>query len=97
MFREVNINVLSIKETFEKENLSQAKALIISGPFKPLSEKEIDVLKDYVKEGGGLFVMLHISSPAQKLFETFGVEITKGAISEKENFLNKKQIFMFPI
>lgn len=85
------IEVRSIKGTFNLEQLSTAKALIISGPFKPITEQEINVLNDYVNSGGILIVMLHISQPAQKLFQSFSISITNGAISELENLVDNKK------
>lgn len=75
---------------FNEEQLKRFDAIIISGPFKPFTEEEISLLQSYVQRGGKLIVMLHISMPAVELFKKFGVEITKGPISETVNIINNK-------
>jgi len=91
VLKKEGLDVQSTKESFDFEKLSKAKAVIISGPFKPITETEIAELKKYINTGGKLIVMLHISQPAQKLFESFNVTITNGAISEKENLASNKK------
>lgn len=92
IFREIGFDIKTTKNIIQPDSINSAKAIIISGPFKPFSDQEIEALYDYVNNGGNLTVMLHIASPASKLFEKFGVKITNGAISETENFVTDKNL-----
>lgn len=92
IFRETGFDIKINKNIIQPDSINSAKAVIISGPFKPFSDQEIEALYNYVNNGGNLAVMLHIASPAAKLFEKFGVSITNGAISEAENFATDKNL-----
>lgn len=95
ILKKEGIKVSSSNITLSPELLSNFQTLIISGPFKPFSKEEIDNLVNFVQAGGKLFVMLHISQPAKELFEKFGLTITNGAVSEKEDLATGKNTDFF--
>lgn len=70
-----------------KEVLKGVNAYIIAGPMKPLADDEISALNEYVKKGGSLLVMLHISSPAARLTEGFGIVVSTAVIAESEDLI----------
>ncbi len=95
VLREEGLEPVTSKDVFSSENLKNIKAVVISGPFKPITEKDIEVLVNYVKDGGKLAVMLHIAQPAHKLFERFGIFITQGPVTEPENLATTKKTDFF--
>lgn len=62
--------------------------LLISGPFKPFSPAEIATIVDYLKQGGGLALFLHIAPPAGGLLNAIGVNFSNGVIRERENVID---------
>ena len=60
--------------TFSKDVIDQAKLLIVGPPLRPYSESELDVIEDYVKRGGTLFLNIgwEESGPAKNLLDRFG-------------------------
>lgn len=71
-----------VQTSLSSENLAAADALIISGPFTPLSTAEIDLIEGFVNRGGHLAVMLHIATPLAELLGRFGVIHSNGVIRE---------------
>jgi len=72
---------------FTDAALAGVSALIVSGPFVPLAEGEITVLRRFVKEGGTLVVMLHVGPPLAGLLHTFGIDFSNGVIRETADLL----------
>ena len=52
-----NYGVSSLNLLAERKIPEDAKAIIIAGPNTPLAQEEIDLLKTYLKQGGGLVVL----------------------------------------
>lgn len=67
--------------------LEEVKTYVIAGPSKALEKEEVEVLKEFVKNGGNLLVLLHISSPVAELTEAFGIIVSNFVISERENVI----------
>ncbi|MDT8422291.1 MAG: DUF4350 domain-containing protein [Desulfuromonadales bacterium] len=68
--------------------LSTARALVISGPFSPYSDAEVETLFKFVEKGGRLAIMLHIGPPAARLLERLGVNVANGVVREDEALLD---------
>ncbi len=83
--------------TFEKPvktSLEGVKTYIIAGPSRGFSGQEQDALKDFVKDGGNMLVLLHISSPVAELTASFGIVATNFVISEATDMIgNESQDF----
>lgn len=97
VLKEAGFEISTTKEAITEEILKDFQSLIISGPFKEISEKEIEEIYKFVSEGGNLVVMLHISPPAVGLFKKFGVLITRGSISENDNLINRERKIDFNV
>lgn len=54
--------------------LAASRAVIISGPFTPLTRDDIERLSAFMENGGRLCLMLHIAEPAAALMERLGIE-----------------------
>jgi ABC-type uncharacterized transport system involved in gliding motility auxiliary subunit len=52
-----NYTIKDLNLISESKVPEDAKAVIIAGPQKPLSENEVSILKDYVDKGGSLLIM----------------------------------------
>lgn len=72
---------------FSDLSLSDADALVISGPFAQFSTAEIEAVARFVSRGGGLAIMLHIAPSAANLGHRFGVSASNGIIREKEGII----------
>lgn len=83
LFRAQGCEIRTIQEPLTPSNLAGVDAVVISGPFRPLTRDEIDALVGFVQQGGRLSVMLHIASPLSALLERFGVLHANGVIREE--------------
>lgn len=69
------------------EALAGARGLVLSGPFAPLGNDELTVVKRFVEEGGRLVVLLHIGPTVSGLLREFGIVHSNGVIREIEQVL----------
>ena len=67
--------------------MSGVSALIISGPFKPLTPPEIEAVLHFLNRGGRLAVMLHIPFPVAPLLRQLGVDFSNGVIREQQGVI----------
>lgn len=74
-------------QLFTTDALVNVSSLIISGAFKPISDDEVIVLRNFIDRGGQLCVMLHIGSPLASLLNNLGVAVSNGVIREQKNLL----------
>lgn len=81
---EVKVN----SQTFHDSSFDGIDALVISGPFRPMSDEEIDAVLNFINRGGRLSVMLHIPSPVASLLRKLGVVYSYTPINEQENILD---------
>jgi len=87
LFRAADGEVVVGSSPLSAQHLKNVQALVISGPFKPLSPGEIDAVLDFVRSGGRLAVMLHIGPPLSGLLNRLGVLHSNGVIHEQENLI----------
>lgn len=88
LFSQNGFIVRTGKENLSEELLSSIDALIISGPFKPLSPDEIDRVIKFIQKGGKISIMLHIGPPAGELLHALEVDFSNGVIREREGFID---------
>ncbi len=87
LIRDQGSLVKSDKHPFSESTLSGVNAVVISGPFAPLTAAETDAVVAFLKRGGRLSVMLHIASPVADLLHKLEVSISNGVIRETEGVL----------
>jgi len=80
--------VKSSAELFTDELLTGVDAVVISGPFKTIEPREVDVLLRFVERGGRLAAMLHIGSPFAVLLPRLEVDFTNYVLGEQENIID---------
>lgn len=71
-----------------REALSAVDVLILSGPFRPLSEAEVEAVIEFVDAGGGLAIMLHIAPPVRALLHRLDVDFTNGTLRETNQIID---------
>lgn len=77
------------------ESLKGIKTYVIAGPIKPFTAQEIAALESFVKNGGNLLVLLHISFPVAELTSSFGIVVSNFTIGETTGLIeNKSQDFL---
>jgi len=81
-FRADGWKVMSTTETLTRQVLHGARALVISGAFRPLTPGEVATVTDFVHNGGRLAVMLHIAQPLAPLLVRLGVVHANGVVRE---------------
>lgn len=81
-FRQVGFEVGSHSGTLTANVLSEVDVLVISGAFKPLAKEEIQAVVDFVYNGGGLAVMLHVAPLIGELLHRLDVDFTNGTLRE---------------
>lgn len=94
VFRQEGAQVRTGDAPLTSALLSGVDILIISGPFKPISEAETDAVLQFVREGGQLAVMVHISQPFLSLFKKLGIVISSLSVNEQENTLGSPKEFL---
>lgn len=65
-----------------RETLSSVDVLVLSGPFLPLSDRELEAVVEFVNAGGGLAILLHIAPPVARLLHALDVDFTNGTLRE---------------
>ena len=70
-----------------RSRLTSFDTLILPGSMRPYEKGEIDLIEYFVRGGGSLVVLLHISSPVARLTERFGIIVSNMVISEHENLI----------
>lgn len=77
------------------ESLKGVKAYVIAGPIQPFTAQEIAALESFVRNGGNLLVLLHISFPVAELTSSFGIVVSNFTIGETTGLIeNKPQDFL---
>ncbi|MFQ5328932.1 MAG: DUF4350 domain-containing protein [Thermodesulfobacteriota bacterium] len=84
--RKVSIGDAALTE----KRLASIDTLILPGPMRPFEKDEIDLIDSFVRGGGSLIVLLHISSPVARLTEKFGIIVSSMVISEHENLIKEQ-------
>ncbi|SNB44867.1 DUF4350 domain-containing protein [Geobacter sp. DSM 9736] len=83
--RRVNSKVAALHHEITPEALAEATGLVLSGPFKQYSDKEIEAIVRFVEKGGKLAIMLHIAQPLTALLHRLDVDFSNGTLRETEN------------
>lgn len=101
LIRQHGAVVASSKEKLSPSLLAGKKALIISGPFAPYSNGEINDLVHFVIEGGRVAIMLHVPMPVRNLLYRLNVIASNGIIEEHANIIGQhgqyfKTAVLFP-
>lgn len=71
-----------------RDVLSAVDVLILSGPFLPLTEAEIEAVIEFVGAGGALAVFLHIAPPVADLLHRLDVDFTNGTLRETSQVID---------
>jgi len=82
VLREEGAQVQAITGLIDGAALSGAKALVVSGPFTPFEESEVEAIAGFVMRGGRVSIMLHIAPPVTSLLNGLGVASSRGVINE---------------
>ncbi|HEY4706768.1 MAG TPA: DUF4350 domain-containing protein [Thermodesulfobacteriota bacterium] len=72
-------------ETVTSKRLSGVKTYVIAGPAMSFTEQEGTALKNFVKNGGNLLILAHISPPVAPLTNMFGILISNFVVAEQNN------------
>jgi len=82
-YREHGFQVKSFAGPLNGSELSSVDVLILSGPFRPLNQDEVQAVLDFLNNGGGLAVMLHIPQPTLNLLRQLDVDVANGTLHEE--------------
>lgn len=72
--------------------LAEADLLIVSGPFRPFARQELDAVMDYLAQGGGLLVMLHVAPPVRALLDRLDVDYSNGTLREEQHVIGQNAL-----
>lgn len=92
LFRQKELTGKSSNAKISDEVLTDASALVISGPFMPFSTDEIDSIVNFVRRGGRLCIMLHIGQPSAELLHRLDVDVSNGVIREREGIIEGESL-----
>ncbi|HEX7481345.1 MAG TPA: DUF4350 domain-containing protein [Polyangiales bacterium] len=88
LVRNQGMLVRTTHDALTDSRLSGVDAVVISGPFVPLTAAESDALLHFLERGGRLCVMLHIAPPMGDFLHRLEVSISNGVIREREGVID---------
>lgn len=74
--------VSSTRAPLSDATLKGIAALVISGPFMPISAEESEAILRYIQGGGRVAMMLHIAPPMGSFLRRLGVAHSNGVLHE---------------
>ena len=89
IFKRMGDKVLIGNKTLKADSLKGVDVLVLPGSMTSYDKSEIDIIEDYVNNGGSLLVLLHIAPPLARVTERFGIVLSNMVISEKNNLIDK--------
>jgi hypothetical protein len=92
VFRQAGLEVRANRGRLAAGSLKGVGALVISGPFAPLSAEEVEAIRAFVGGGGRLALMLHIGPPLQPLLEQLGIQYSRGPVHETEGVIGGQNL-----
>jgi hypothetical protein len=92
VFRAEGYQVDALSGPLSLEELSDTVVLVISGPFMSINDNEVQIIRTFVANGGGLAVMLHIAPPARSLLHELDVDYTNGTLREMQGLINDEPL-----
>lgn len=92
LYQENGYLVSSRTEPLTPEALASVDVLFMSGPFRALSESELATVTDFLRDGGGLAVMLHIAHPMRDLLHRLEVDFTNGTLREANHVVGSNPL-----
>jgi len=87
LFTAAGWDVRTSRDRFSVGTVAGVDALVISGPFAPLTPEETETVIQFLQRGGRLSVMLHIAPPVDQLLHRLNVAISNGVIRERDNLV----------
>jgi len=85
LFTDQGATLITSEGPLTSDSLSNINILVISGPFFPITEPEINAIIQFVDHGGRLAIMAHIASPLIPLLHRLKISISSAAIYEQQN------------
>jgi hypothetical protein len=82
LYQANGFTVSSHSDGLSKETLAAVDVLVLSGPFRSLSNSELEAVIGFIDAGGGLAIMLHIAPPVRNLLHLLDVDFTNGILRE---------------
>lgn len=92
IIRSVGADLRNLSEPITEAGLKDATSLVISGPFKDISDDEATAIAGFIKRGGRVAVMLHIAPPATTLLRRLGVGVTNGPVHERDGVIGGRDL-----
>ncbi len=92
LFKDGGIDVRTSTGKLDGDALAGVDGLIISGPFSPIMQPEIESIVAFVEAGGSLCVMLHIPPTADELLLRLGVVVSTGVVRESSGLIDDEPL-----
>ena len=92
IFTEQGARVRTSSEKILPATLTNVDILIISGPFAPIEDDEIEAIIKFIEQGGRLAVMVHIGPPVIRLLLRLGVSISSAAVYEQNAIIGENPL-----
>ena len=88
LYQANGFTVSSHSDGLSKETLASVDVLVLSGPFQPLSSRELEAVLEFIDAGGGLAIMLHIAPPVRNLLHRLDADFTNGTLREANQIID---------
>ena len=93
-YRANGFQIKSSAVPLNEAELASVDLLVLSGPFRPLDAEEVEAVLDFIRNGGGLAVMLHIPPPALNLLRQLHVEVANGTLHEEDAAIDGNPLYI---
>jgi len=87
LFKAEGIELKINSQNFQDASFVGTDALVISGPFSPMTTPELGSILHFLQKGGRLCLMLHIPFPVAPLLEILAVGYSVAPVNERINII----------
>lgn len=87
LFKKAGSTIRLQEQSVTPEALAGVRLFVVSGAFKEFTSFEIKTITDYVRGGGSLLVLLHVSAPLARLTEQLSIIVSNVVIAERDTTL----------
>lgn len=82
LYRANGFEVANHSAPLTREALDGVAMLVLSGPFQPLTDDELEAVAGFIDAGGGLAVMLHVAPIVRDLLFRLEIDFSNGTLRE---------------
>lgn len=87
LFKKAGLTIKLQEQSVTPEALVGVRMFVVSGAFKEFTPFEVRTIMEYIRGGGSLLILLHVSAPLARLTEQLGIIVSNVVIVERDTKL----------